>query len=204
MKDASVRSGGTSDRTSSSLLVRIKAKDEEAWRWFVRLYSPLVHRWCGQFGLQAEDVADVGQEVFRTVAESIDRFHHDRSGDSFRGWLRTITRTRCLDFLRRDQRTATGIGGSDAHAMWLELPQSPDAPAVSDEEDKSLLIWRTLDMVLDQCNEESRRAFLRVVIGGEDPAHVAHDLGLTANAVYIAKSRILKKIRDALTLIEDP
>src|SRR4051812_26178360 len=102
--DAHVESLGDGGQTSTTLLIRVKAKDQEAWRRLVHLYSPLVHRWCRRCGLQEADTADVAQDVFRTVAESIDGFHHDQSGDSFRGWLRAVTRTRLLDFLRRKAR----------------------------------------------------------------------------------------------------
>ena len=125
MTDANVESLGDRGKTSTTLLIRVKAKDEEAWRRLVHLYSPLVHHWCHRSGLQEADTADVAQDVFRTVAELIDGFHHDRSGDSFRGWLRTVTRSRLLDFLRRKARATDGVGGSEAQARLLALQDEP-------------------------------------------------------------------------------
>jgi RNA polymerase sigma-70 factor (ECF subfamily) len=184
-------------------LVRVKARDQEAWRRFVELYGPLVCRWCRRFGLREEDAADVGQDVFRTVAEAVGDFHHDQKGDSFRGWLCTITRSRALDFLRRKAREADGVGGSAALDRLHELPDEPADSGSEDEEDKLFLVRRAADLVLERCSEETRQAFLRVVIGEEDPADVARDLGITPNAVYLAKSRTLRKLREEFAELVD-
>ncbi len=66
---------------------------------FVQLYGPLVYHWCCRFGLQEAEAADVGQKVFRTVSSSIVNFQLQQQGSSFRGWLRTVTRTRTIDYL---------------------------------------------------------------------------------------------------------
>jgi RNA polymerase sigma-70 factor (ECF subfamily) len=199
--DANVKpNGGELVGTSSTLLVRIKAKEQAAWGRFVQLYSPLVYRWCLQFGLQEADVADVGQDVFATVAASIDGFQGDRKGDSFRGWLRTITRSRVIDFLRKKARSANAEGGSEAQARMLEIPDSEsDAGSDADDEgDRSILVRRAVELVLSRCRDETRQVFSRVVVGGEPPADVARDLGMTANAVYLAKSHVLRKIKEEL------
>jgi RNA polymerase sigma-70 factor (ECF subfamily) len=201
--DASVNLDESSDKTSSTLLARIKDKDQEAWRKFVHLYGPLVYGWCRRFGLQDADAADVGQDVFRTVAESIDGFHHDQQGDSFRGWFRTVTRNRVLDFLRRKARAAHGLGGSDAQAMWHELPDDPADSGSTDEDDKLSLARRAIDMVLESSKEATRQAFLRVVIEGQNPAEVARDLGMSVNAVYLAKSHTLRRIREEFAQLVD-
>jgi RNA polymerase sigma-70 factor (ECF subfamily) len=201
--DANVESLGDRGETSTTLLIRVKAKDQEAWRRLVHLYSPLVHHWCQRSGLQEADTADVTQDVFRTVAESIDGFHHDQSGDSFRGWLRTVTRSRILDFLRRKARWTEGIGGSDAQIRWLEFPDDPEDASSSDEDERAILVRQVVDMVLGHCKEENRQAFLRVVVGGQHPVDVARDLGMTSNAVYLAKSHILRRIREEFAALVD-
>ena len=203
MTDANVEFLDDRGQTSTTLLRLIKAKDQEAWHRFVHLYSPLVHRWCRRSGLQEADTADVVQDVFRTVAESIDGFRHDRSGDSFRGWLRAIARSRTLDFLRKKARADVAVGGSDAQARLLALEAGPEDVDSSDEDDRDLLVRRVVDTVLGHCKEENRQAFLRVVIAGEHPVDVARDLGMTTNAVYLAKSHILRKIREEFATLID-
>jgi RNA polymerase sigma-70 factor (ECF subfamily) len=204
MTDASVEPlGETCGRTSTGLLAGVKARDQEAWRRFVELYGPLVDRWCRRFGLQGADLEDVRQDVFRTVAETVDGFRHDRKGDSFRGWLCTITRTRAIDCLRRRAREAHGVGGTDAQERMLAVLDDTADTKSEDEQDGLFLLRRAAEMVLERSSEETRQVFSRVVIGGERPADVALDLGMSTNAVYLAKSRILQKIREDLAHLVD-
>lgn len=205
MTDSRVNSGEESGKTSSTLLRRVQAQDPEAWKRFVHLYSPLIYRWCRQAGLQQADASDVGQEVFRSVLRSIADFRHDRDGDSLRGWLRTITQNKVRDFRRRQPPGGAGVGGSDAQARLHELADA-DLPGSSagsdsaksygkDEDDVRLLYRRAVDMVLADCQEQTREAFLRVM-RGQSPADVAADLKMSVNAVYLAKSRVLHRIRE--------
>src|SRR5215207_5403568 len=89
------------DATSPSLLLRVQSDQPGAWERLVDLYAPLVYHWCRRARLGPEDTADVFQEVFRAVARTIATFHRDRTGDTFRGWLRTITRNKIRDHFRR-------------------------------------------------------------------------------------------------------
>jgi RNA polymerase sigma-70 factor (ECF subfamily) len=149
--------------------------------------------------LQDADAADVGQDVFRTLASSIETFEHGRGGGSFRGWLWTITRTRILDFLRRHEQSVHGSGGSDAEMRLMVVADgnlASDEP--TDEDDKRQLVRRAVELVLENFKEENRQAFLRVVVEGHRAADVARDLGISVNTVYLAKSHILRRIREEL------
>jgi RNA polymerase sigma-70 factor (ECF subfamily) len=193
-----VKPSDESGGTSSTLLASVKAKDQEAWRRLVYLYSPLVYRWCCQAGLQDTDASDIGQEVFRAVAAAIGRFHHDRDRGSFRGWLRTITRNKLRDIARRQPPGGRGRGGSDAQDQLQEIAaqstDESDGPVSQDED--LLVLRRAAELVLNECEDTTRHAFWRIVIDGQAPADVASDLGLTVNAVYLIKSRLLRRIRD--------
>jgi RNA polymerase sigma-70 factor (ECF subfamily) len=203
--DGGVDPDGASAHTPSSLLVRVKAQDPEAWKRFVQLYGPLIYRWCRRAGLQEADAADVGQEVFRAAAGALPDYHHDQKGDSFRGWLWTITRRKVLDFVGRKPPGAQGVGGSDAQTALQELagPREADSDDDSAEADRLLLCRRAVELVLADCKQETRQAFLRVVAGGQRPAEVARDLGLTVNAVYLAKSHLLRRIREEFAGLVD-
>jgi RNA polymerase sigma-70 factor (ECF subfamily) len=177
------------------LLERVKAKDDHAWRFFLALYEPLVRYWCRGSGLRDEDASDVVQEVFAVVARSIGAYRHDRPGDTFRGWLRTIAHSRIVDLRRRKGRLDDGEGGSDALDRMREIPAEPAGSWSSDEDDRRVLVRRAVELVLGTFEENSRRAFLRVVLNEEHPVDVAQDLGISANAVYLATSRIKRKLR---------
>lgn len=161
----------------------------------VHVYGPLVYTWCLRAGLQEADAADVGQDVFRTVAESIEKYRHDREGDSFRGWLRTITRTRVVDFLRQKASGGIALGGADSDDFLASLADTDEESAELVEDDRLAALKRAAELVLGKCKDATREAFLRVVIAGDHPADVAADLGISINAVYVAKSHILARLR---------
>lgn len=205
MTDRRVNPGVGSPPTSITLLERVRARDQKAWERFVHLYSPLVYDWCRQAGLQEADAADVGQEVFRAVAGAIGGFRHDRQGDTFRGWLRTITRNKVHDFRRRCQAECPGTGGSDAQQRLQEIEeqQSSNSDEAGAAKERLLVYRRIVELVLADNEERTRQVFWRVVVEQQQPADVAGDLGISVNAVYLAKSRVLRRIREELAGLEE-
>src|ERR1700689_4781116 len=115
-------SGVSGPRTSSSLLVRVQENEPGAWTRLVDLYAPLVYHWCRRANLGPEDAADVFQDVFGSVAEHIGRFRRDRAVDSFRGWLRTIARTKIIYHVRRIENKPRAAGGTDAQMRFQAVP----------------------------------------------------------------------------------
>jgi RNA polymerase sigma-70 factor (ECF subfamily) len=185
---------GASSATPASLLLRLRSPgNEAAWEQLLVLYGPTVENWCRRAGLSAEDAADIRQEVFQAVVRSIADFHRDRPGDSFRGWLYAITRTRLLDHRRAHHLAAPG--GSDALHRLEEVPV--EEPASSDilTRDRRELYQRAVRLIQEEFTERTWQAFWRVTVEDQAPADVAADLGLTPGAVYIAKSRVLKRLR---------
>jgi RNA polymerase sigma-70 factor (ECF subfamily) len=182
------------------LLQRVQAHDQAAWSRLVKLYGPLVYGWCRQAGAQPADAADIGQEVFQTVALKIQGFHHHQRGDTFRGWLHAVTRNKLQAFHSRRQVEPSGAGGSDAYRGLLLLPD-PGADEAAQEE--SELCHRALELIRLEFEEKSWQAFWRVAVEGEPPIDVAHDLQITVNAVYIAKCRILCHLRQEFAPLLD-
>src|SRR5436305_826523 len=107
--------------TSLSLLARAQASQAGAWERLVELYGPLVCHWCRQCRLPDADIADVFQEVFQSVAVNLGRFHRNEAGDTFRGWLRTITRNKIRDHFRNCQDRPAAVGGSEIHQQLLQV-----------------------------------------------------------------------------------
>ncbi len=202
VKDASnvIGSGASSaapSSTSSSLLAGLKSRDPEAWRRLARLYGPLVYRWCRRVGLQVKDAEDVAQEVFLTVSVRIADFRREREGDTFRGWLWTITRNKLGDWMRRQREREQAAGGRDAQRQLLELPAA-DSSEPAETGESRRLYQRALDLIHAEFEEITWQAFWRVTVDGHNPADVAGDLGLSRNAIYIAKSRVLRRLREVL------
>ncbi len=186
--------------TSLSLLDGLKTRDPAAWRRLAQLYGPLVYRWCRRRGLQANDCEDVVQEVFLTVANRVTDFRREKEGDSFRGWLWTITRNKLGDWIRRQRDREKAVGGQDTpgsmrEATVVEIDASASAEASAD---MGRLYHRALDLIRTEFEERSWLAFWRVVVEGRSPADVSAELAMTRNAVYIARSRILHRLREVL------
>jgi RNA polymerase sigma-70 factor (ECF subfamily) len=188
-----------------SLLERVKARERGAWERVLELYAPLVDKWCRQAGLQEADAADVRQEVFLAVSRKIADFRHDRPGDTFRGWLRTITRHKITDHLRKARGEVVGVGGSDADERLAQNAAPDDA---SDEgavrDDARMLYRRALELIAADFEERTWQSFWRVVIDGQSPAEAAAHLGTSVNAVYLAKGRVLARLREEFQGLLDP
>ena len=187
-------------RSSLSLLARVQANDAAAWDRLVALYAPLVLAWCRRWDLQDQDAADVFQEVFQAVASHIATFHRDRPGDTFRGWLRTITGNKVRDHFRRLGRDPQGAGGTDAlsrlNQLPAPLPSSENVPAESS--DDGGLFRHALELIRDQFEERTWQAFWRTAVDGCAAKDVAADLGMSPGAVRVAKSRVLQRLREEL------
>jgi RNA polymerase sigma-70 factor (ECF subfamily) len=181
-------------QTSNTLLERIRARDEEAWRRLLHLYTPLVRYWCEQWSVRGQDADDIRQEVFQAVAVGLERFHRDQAGDTFRGWLRGITRNKLLDHFRRRQNQPEAQGGTHAQRLLHEVPEQ-DLPNDS-EEVLGGLYRRALELVQSEFETRTWEAFWRSAVDGQAPADVGRELGMTPAAVRKAKSRVLHRLRE--------
>ena len=138
----------SSTGTARSLLEKARAREPAAWERMVALYAPLVLQWCRRWGLRDDDAADVFQEVFQAVAAHLATFRRNRSGDTFRGWLRTITRNKVNDLFRRQEREPLGVGGSAARERLSQVPpQLPIEDSAAADESDAELLHRALEMI---------------------------------------------------------
>jgi RNA polymerase sigma-70 factor (ECF subfamily) len=186
-----------SSATSRSLLARVRTDDPAAWDRLVDLYAPLIYRWCRRWDLPEQEIADVFQDVFQAVAAHIGDFHRDRPGDTFRGWLRTITLNKVRDHYRRQGREPGGAGGTEAQLRFAQLPDVGS----SDEEGSGFprgLLRRVLELVRGEFEERTWRAFWLTTVEERSPADVAAELGMSPGAVRVAKSRVLRRLREEL------
>jgi RNA polymerase sigma-70 factor (ECF subfamily) len=189
----------SSNGTSRSLIDAAREHDPAAWERIVALYAPLVLHWCRQGGLGEDDAADVFQDVFQSVAAHLDGFRRDRTGGTFRGWLRTITRNKVNDAFRRRRREPPAVGGSEAQARWTQLPQ----PVPLDEETSgsaavSALLRRGLELIQGEFEPRTWQAFWLTAVEGRAANDVAEELGMSGGAVRVAKSRVLHRLRAEL------
>lgn len=179
--------------TSTTLLDRLRtSRRSEDWERFVHLYSPMILRWARRQGLQAVDAADLAQDVLVQLVRLLPSYQRGL-GQSFRGWLSRVTRSRCLDFHRRCQRRPRGgAEGLD------QVADSREPEDIGEREYRTFLLGRGLDLIRGDFEERTWQAFEAFVLHGRLAAEVAAELGLTANAVYLARTRILARLRREL------
>ena len=184
--------------TPLSLLQRARANDQQAWSRLTALYRPLVQFWCRQAHCPAAEVEDIAQEVFAGVAAGLGSFHHDRAGDTFRGWLRGITRNQVLLYFRRNQRRPQAEGGSDAMGRLQDVADPLAGSAEDETQEVSQLYRRAVEQVRGEFEERTWQMFWRTVIEGRSPAALAEELGVTPAAVRQAKSRVLRRLKQEM------
>ncbi len=191
--------------TSISLLLRVKEKDEKAWERLIRIYAPLVHRWChSQAGMHANDIPDVAQDVFRAVAVAISRFRRDQPGDSFRKWLKTITINKVRDHLRKDGNRPVAIGGQTGHEMIARLEDSLiDEDPEQLESDEVLILRQALNEIREEFRELTWRAFWLSAIDGRSTDDIADELQITQHAVRQSCYRVRRRLRQEMTDLID-
>ena len=185
--------------TSSSLLHRARGRDPEAWRRLAELYGPVVYGWVRMAGVREHDAADIVQDVFQAVFAGLDRFRRDKPTDHFRDWLWTITRRRTIDLVRKRAAQPAGAGGDEAQALLNALPERlPDQAAPEADSAHADLVRRALELVRPEFANHTWQACIQTAVEGRRPADVAADLEMTVGAVYVARSRVLKRLRQEL------
>lgn len=190
----------TTHGTSPSLLARARQRDAMAWRELVDLYAPLVAHWCRRCGLDANDAADCMQDVFASVAMTLDCYEPRAASGTFRAWLWTISRNKVRDLIRKKSRHPSATGGSTAWQALANVPaesEIPDAEPTGAEQ-LNELVRRGVEQVRGEFESQTWQAFWRTAIDGIPTAVVAAELGVTPAAIRQSRSRVLRRLRQQL------
>jgi RNA polymerase sigma factor (sigma-70 family) len=183
--------------TSATLLERLNdPSDTVAWRRLVDLYAPLIKAWLRRHGVLASDAEDLTQDVLGVVVREVSRFRHNGRPGAFRTWLRTIT-ANCLRQSLRSRRIRIAAASPPDLVGLLDQMEDPasDLSRRWDREHDQYVLDRLLDLIEPEFEATTWRAFRMQLIDGVPAKAVAALLGMTANAVLIAKSRVLSHLR---------
>ncbi len=185
--------------TSVSLLERLAQPNQsEAWSRFVYLYTPLLYYWSRRVGLQPEESADLVQDVLALLVQKLPEFRYDPQ-QSFRGWLRTVTLNKW-----RENRRRRGIPVNDDGQGALEdVVSAENEDAFWQIEYRQHLVSRAMKLMQSEFQTNTWRACLECIVSGRSAAEVAESLGMTVEAVYAAKSRVLHRLREELAGLYD-
>jgi len=190
--------------TRPSLLLRLRDwQDQQAWTQFVEVYAPLIYGYLRKRGLQDADAADLTQSCLRQVASHVGSLDYDPRRDSFRGWLFTIVRNKLRDFRDQPRRLYQGSGDSQVQRL-LENTTSPEVDEAGEwerEYQTSLLAWAA-EQVRPQVQETTWQAFWQTAVEGKSGKEVAGQLGMTTAAVYLARSRVMARLRSLVREVQ--
>jgi RNA polymerase sigma-70 factor (ECF subfamily) len=197
-------SGLASQSTSSTLVKRLQdVQDGDAWQTFVDVYGPLICRYCRRRGLQEADAADVTQEVLAQVVRSIRTFEYQPERGRFRDWLGTVARGKLVHWCEKRRPEVHGAAGEDSPDL-LAGAAGPGSEAEWTADFHAGVLQAALARIRPHFEAVTWRAFERTWLDNRPAADAAGELGLPVAAVYVAKSRVLKRLRDeVLHLAED-
>jgi RNA polymerase sigma-70 factor (ECF subfamily) len=182
--------------TRASLLVQIRdGSNLGAWQEFMKLYGPVVYGFARKRGLQDADAADLMQEVMRSVSGAIGRLEYDPSQGTFRGWLFTITRNKVFTFLSTRRNRPQSSGDSATQRLLDEQPEPNDSSNEWELEYQRRLASLAMERVKNEFHETTWRSFWLTAVEGIAPADAAKQVGISAGAVYVAKSRVLARVK---------
>lgn len=186
------------DVTSQSLLQRLQsgASDDGTWQRLVDLYRPLILHWLRRTLTQSQDTEDLTQEILLVIVREVSGFVHPGHAGAFRGWLKAITVNRMRRFWRSRMKNAraTGSSGVLGLAAQLEDPDS-DVSRLWDEEHDQFVLRRLLELMESEFEPQTLQAFRRTALEEEPAKIVAGDLQMTVNAVYVARSTVMRRLR---------
>ncbi len=188
--------------TSVSLILRVADEsDVVAWEQFAEIYQPLVYRIAISRGLQATDANDLVQEVMTRVARSVSDWNPDADRGTFRGWISRIARNLIIDFLRHKNRLPRTADHSDFRRMIEQTPDDSAESCLFDLEYERQVFQLAARKIQSRFADKTWQAFWKTAVENEPVAQVAEALSITPGAVYIARSRVMSKLKSTVKKI---
>ncbi len=190
--------------TRASLILRLQdAADVAAWDEFVELYGPAVYRSARRLGLQSADADDCVQEVLVAVANSVTQWLQRDNRGAFRAWLFRIARNTAIDFLTRRKHRPVAPAGEAGPEKLDELAAAPEVSSCFDLEYRREIFLRASEIVRQHVADSSWQAFYRTSVLHGNVRDVAAELGMSVGSVYIARSRVMKRLQQIVKTFED-
>jgi RNA polymerase sigma-70 factor (ECF subfamily) len=189
--------------TRASLILRLPSKeDADAWREFVAIYEPFLYRFARRSGSQDADARELVQNVLLSVVKAVDRWHTDPHRARFRSWLFTIARNQFLDQLRKKRRQPVRSGSSSVFDLLEQEPVEDIAEQLAVEHRHEFFRFAAA-RVKESVKEATWRAFWMTNVEQRSIDDAAQALGMSPGAVYIARSRVLTRLRDEVRQLEN-
>lgn len=188
--------------TQISLILRLpQAADVEAWREFIDVYEPFIIRMARRRGLQEDDARELVQRVMLAVARAVDRWKPDAERGRFRAWLFRIARNQLINLLAGEKRDRPQ--GGTTHVQLLQQLVDSHDPSLEVELDYQREVFRYAAARVKQVVQPSTwQAFWSVAVLDQPPSEVASHLDMSVGAVYVARSRVIARLREEVQRLE--
>ncbi|MCA9214332.1 MAG: sigma-70 family RNA polymerase sigma factor [Planctomycetales bacterium] len=185
--------------TNYSLIDRVKdTGDGDSWLEFLEIYQPVVYRMARRRSLQDADAQDVMQQVFSSIARSIDRWTADENQPPFRAWLTTIARNTITTALTRKPRDRATGSTSVADAL-LHEPAANELEAELEMEARREIVLRAAELVRPEFTKQSWDIFWKTAMEEIPAKEVAQQTGRSVGAIYVARHRVLARLKERIT-----
>ncbi len=190
--------------TRPSLLLRIRDRDDaEAWRQFVELYAPLIYGLARKRGLQDADAADLTQDVLQRVVRGVQNLDYDPQRGSFRSWLYAVVRNNLNNFLANQKRQHPGSGDTATQVFLENQPAREEETEGWDREYQERVFTLAAQQVRGEFEDSTWQAFWQMGVEGKSGEETAQALGMTVGAVYVAKSRVLARLKKRIQQLQE-
>ena len=203
MIPATIRKMSQEFITRPSLLLRVRDhEDQDSWTEFVEIYGPLIHRFALNRGVSLNDAPDITQDVLRNVARAMQNFEYDRSKGTFRSWLFTVIRREIIRNAKKAERQASKPHSEDPTKLLDQLPSSQEAEDWEKDYQKQLVGW-AMDKIEPYFSEKAWKSFILLSMEGCPAKDVAARLDTSPGSVYVYKSRVLKRLTEAIRSVDE-
>lgn len=184
--------------TDHSLIDRVKdTTDGASWHEFVGIYQPVVYRLARRRGMQDADAQDVVQQVFASIARSLDRWQAEDDGPPFRAWLTTIARNAVNTALSR-RRPDQGSGATSVAEVLEHLPAAQPTDAELLVEARREIVRWAAEQIRSEFSELTWEIFWKTAMQQVPMAEVAKLSGKSIGAIYVTRHRVLSRLKEKI------
>ena len=180
--------------TTTVVLESLRGSDEAAWGRFVSRFRGPIVRFARDQGLEPDEAEDAAQETLMDFVRAYRQGQYDREKGRLSAWLFGIAHRRVLNAGRKMARRPRPLGAGHQTAFWESLPDEQAARRSWDQSWQQAVLEQCLDQIRTEMEPKTIRAFEAFAIQRRPAMDVARELGVSRNAVFIAKHRVLKRI----------
>jgi len=188
-------------QTTTALLEQLADGDDAAWSRFADRYRPPLLAFARRLGVPEAEAEDVAQDSLVAFLDAWRRGRYERARGRLGSFLFGLAQFQVRNHHRRAARG--GRQGAADTAFWRDLPDEASLRSTWDLSWKRALFQRCLERVRRELQPNTVRAFELCVLERRTPAQAAEQLGLSVNAVYVAKHRVLTRIQALREEFED-